>query len=61
MWPTMGGVVIRALGVAYFEKFMLSFRDVFLETKRVPAHSASCSVYYPLSEDWDIDQGNRSR
>lgn len=44
MWLIMGGMMIRTFGVDNFEKFMLSIKDDFLETKRGPIHSASCSI-----------------
>lgn len=34
MWLTVGDLMIRAFGLTNFEKFILSIRDDFLDTKR---------------------------
>lgn len=44
MWLTVGDLMIRAFGLTNFEKFILSIRDDFLDAKRGPVHSASCSI-----------------
>lgn len=44
MWLTVGDVMIRAFGLTYFEKFILSIRHDFPETKRGSVHSVSCSI-----------------